>query len=89
MLVIEDCRNTTAVTVLVRGGNKMIVEEVLYVFCTRSSSSTLRNWCRSYKSNIIFDLPIFFCWVVSQAKRSLHDAMYVVVYCSVLILSAM
>eukprot|EP01084_Bolivina_argentea_P119329 211598_1 len=27
MLVIEDCKNTTAVTVLVRGGNKMIVEE--------------------------------------------------------------
>ncbi len=32
MLVIEDCKNTTAVTVLVRGGNKMIVEEVcIYV----------------------------------------------------------
>ncbi|CAB1099533.1 unnamed protein product [Ectocarpus sp. CCAP 1310/34] len=27
MLVIEDCSNSTAVTVLVRGGNKMIVEE--------------------------------------------------------------
>ncbi|CAM9556147.1 unnamed protein product, partial [Choristocarpus tenellus] len=27
MLVIEDCANSTAVTVLVRGGNKMIVEE--------------------------------------------------------------
>jgi len=28
MLVIEDCPNTKAVTILVRGGNKMIVEEV-------------------------------------------------------------
>jgi len=27
MLVVEDCHNTRAVTVLVRGGNKMIVEE--------------------------------------------------------------
>jgi T-complex protein 1 subunit epsilon len=27
MLVIEDCANSNAVTVLVRGGNKMIVEE--------------------------------------------------------------
>lgn len=27
MLVIEDCKNSNAVTVLVRGGNKMIVEE--------------------------------------------------------------
>ncbi|CAN0187897.1 unnamed protein product [Ascophyllum nodosum] len=27
MLVIEDCANSTAVTVLVRGGNKMIVDE--------------------------------------------------------------
>lgn len=28
MLVIEDCPNSKAVTILVRGGNKMIVEEV-------------------------------------------------------------
>ncbi|CAL8138676.1 unnamed protein product [Orchesella dallaii] len=28
MLVIEDCENSKAVTILVRGGNKMIVEEV-------------------------------------------------------------
>jgi len=27
MLVIEDCRNTRAVTIFIRGGNKMIVEE--------------------------------------------------------------
>ena len=27
MLVIEDCENSNAVTVLVRGGNKMIVDE--------------------------------------------------------------
>ena len=27
MLVIEDCASSEAVTVLVRGGNKMIVEE--------------------------------------------------------------
>jgi len=28
MLVIEDCPNSKAVTILVRGGNKMIIEEV-------------------------------------------------------------
>jgi len=28
MLIIEDCPNTKAVTILVRGGNKMIIEEV-------------------------------------------------------------
>jgi len=28
MLVIEDCPNTKAVTILIRGGNKMILEEV-------------------------------------------------------------
>jgi T-complex protein 1 subunit epsilon len=28
MLVIEDCPNTKAVTIIVRGGSKMIVEEV-------------------------------------------------------------
>jgi T-complex protein 1 subunit epsilon len=28
MLVIEDCKNSKAVTILVRGGNKMVVEEV-------------------------------------------------------------
>lgn len=27
MLVVEDCANSNAVTVLVRGGNSMIVEE--------------------------------------------------------------
>jgi chaperonin GroEL (HSP60 family) len=32
MLVIEDCKNSNAVTVLVRGGNKMIVEEVIALF---------------------------------------------------------
>jgi hypothetical protein len=30
--VIEDCKNSNAVTVLVRGGNKMIVEEVTIFF---------------------------------------------------------
>lgn len=28
MMVIEDCANTRAVTILVRGGNKMIIEEI-------------------------------------------------------------
>jgi len=28
MLVIEDCPNTRAVTILIRGGNKMLLEEV-------------------------------------------------------------
>jgi hypothetical protein len=27
MLVIEDCKNTKAVTVFIRGGNKMIIDE--------------------------------------------------------------
>ncbi len=42
MLVIEDCKNTTAVTVLVRGGNKMIVEEVcIYMTCPAAPTMTL------------------------------------------------
>eukprot|EP01095_Lingulamoeba_sp_RSL-Kostka_P003278 TRINITY_DN14282_c0_g1_i1.p1 TRINITY_DN14282_c0_g1~~TRINITY_DN14282_c0_g1_i1.p1 ORF type:complete len:554 (+),score=240.08 TRINITY_DN14282_c0_g1_i1:56-1663(+) len=28
MLVIEDCENTSAVTIFVRGGNKMVIEEI-------------------------------------------------------------
>ncbi len=54
MLIIEDCKNTTAVTVLVRGGNKMIVEEVCICVMCRSIAGSLYIVFRMF-SNTIFD----------------------------------
>jgi len=44
MLVIEDCANTKAVTVLVRGGNKMAVDEA--VRCLHDANCCVRNLIR-------------------------------------------
>lgn len=47
MIVIEDCANTKAVTVLVRGGNKMIVEEAKR--CLHDALCVVRNMIKEPK----------------------------------------
>lgn len=33
MLVIQECKNTRAVTIFIRGGNKMVSMDVCFLFC--------------------------------------------------------
>ena len=47
MIVIEDCANTKAVTVLVRGGNKMIVDEAKR--CLHDALCVVRNMIKEPK----------------------------------------
>merc|ERR1711939_973005 len=44
MLVIEDCANSKAVTVLVRGGNQMVVDEAKR--CVHDANCCVRNLIR-------------------------------------------
>merc|ERR1711881_253220 len=44
MLVIEDCSNSKAVTVLVRGGNQMVVDEAKR--CLHDANCCVRNLIR-------------------------------------------
>merc|ERR1719321_832485 len=44
MLIIEDCANSKAVTILVRGGNKMVVEEAKR--CLHDANCCVRNLIR-------------------------------------------
>merc|ERR1712173_450545 len=44
MLVIEDCANSKAVTVLVRGGNQMVVDEAKR--CLHDANCCVRNLIR-------------------------------------------
>merc|ERR1711933_375039 len=44
MLVIEDCANSKAVTVLVRGGNQMVVDEAKR--CLHHANCCVRNLIR-------------------------------------------
>merc|ERR1719432_539388 len=44
MLVIEDCANSKAVTVLVRGGNEMVVDEAKR--CLHDANCCVRNLIR-------------------------------------------
>merc|ERR1711939_706221 len=44
MLVIEDCANSKAVTVIVRGGNKMVVDEAKR--CLHDANCCVRNLIR-------------------------------------------
>lgn len=48
MIIIEGCANTSAVTVLVRGGNKMIVEEAKR--CLHDALCVVRNLIRDSRS---------------------------------------
>merc|ERR1711959_419471 len=44
MLIIEDCANSKAVTVLVRGGNQMVVDEARR--CLHDANCCVRNLIR-------------------------------------------
>jgi T-complex protein 1 subunit epsilon len=76
MLVIEDCANTRAVTVFVRGSNKM-VRKALHGWderrtATRPSDHLERHGrTRSIADNCAMQ-------IIDEAKRSLHDALCVV-----------
>jgi T-complex protein 1 subunit epsilon len=64
MLVVEDCKNCKAVTIFVRGGNKMIVEE---------AKRYKNNYCFFYSINYNKKYTIFYF-----LNRSIHDALCVV-----------
>jgi chaperonin GroEL (HSP60 family) len=94
MLVIEECAKSQAVTILVRGGNKMIVEEAKRSL--HDAMCVVRNLVKVRwiphrviagfsMQHLLF--PGSVCStsmhpksyvIVEEAKRSLHDAMYVV-----------
>merc|ERR1712176_798946 len=44
MLIIEDCANSKAVTILVRGGNQMVVDEAKH--CLHDANCCVRNLIR-------------------------------------------
>lgn len=64
MLVIEECKNSRAVTIFIRGGNKMVCNLGCCVYLTISAVSIL-SWLSLFQ-------------IIEEAKRSLHDALCVV-----------
>lgn len=64
MLVVEDCANTRAVTVFVRGSNKMV--------------SGRDRSCQSATSVHQSDTTNARAQIIDEAKRALHDALCVV-----------
>lgn len=66
MLVIEECKNSRAVTIFIRGGNKMVGSwpSLPYIVMLTFSCNI-----------IIFFYPL---QIIEEAKRSLHDALCVV-----------
>ncbi len=74
MLVIEECANTRAVTVFVRGSNKMVSgwpRRLLFVFNQRRSAADTLPPHRHLN-------PPRPAQIIDEAKRALHDAICVV-----------
>ena len=65
MLFIEDCQNTRAVTIFIRGGNKT----------ARTHTHTHTHTHIMFLCAFLLLLPL---QIVDEAKRSLHDALCVI-----------
>ena len=68
MLVIEECKNSRAVTIFLRGGTQMV--SVLAILFPKSSFTHFPH--NFYKN---FKFSIFFPQIIDEAKRSMHDAL--------------
>lgn len=68
MLVIQECKNTRAVTIFIRGGNKMV-----------STNGTLTPLNIPIYVNLSFLVHLFIVshQIIEEAKRALHDALCV------------
>jgi T-complex protein 1 subunit epsilon len=87
MIIIEQCPNTRAVTILVRGGNKMVSFFTNFSLSFSLSLSISHYLTLSfsffliYRSDFfltIFSDDILMCvQLIDEAKRSLHDALCV------------
>lgn len=64
MLVIEECKNSRAVTIFIRGGNKMVRWPLFQL--------SILLLCR----HLFYVVNLF--QIIEEAKRSLHDALCVV-----------
>jgi len=78
MLVIEECRNSRAVTIFIRGGNKMVFKSIHSgVICTvKIGNLSCYNYdCLSFKktSLAVCILILLFCWYKEETKLKLQN----------------
>ena len=64
MLVIEDCHNSRAVTIFIRGGNKMVGPFIHF---------NPKFGCEHF-----WHCAVFHDQIIEEAKRSIHDALCVI-----------
>ncbi len=73
MLVIEECKNSRAVTIFLRGGTQMV--SVLAILFPKSSFTHFPHNFYKKNSKFKFKFLIFFPQIIDEAKRSMHDAL--------------